>query len=197
MTHDLLARPAVDRAQAHLREDGLDTGEQQSTVVPGGEVRGGEHQVAAGAQDSADLVQRVVRVHQVLHDLAEEHRVGRRGRERQPAVGEFTADRVRHVGVGASEGVLRPVDADQAVSGEEGRGGRGRGAVAAADVQHGLRARRGRSERGGQHAGLAQTARGAGGDGDGGVLVEVAKSPMDRSCCGCGSHTSSTSVACR
>lgn len=114
--------------------------------------------MAAGPQDSAEFVQGAVRVHEVLDHLAEEDGVGRGVGERQPAVGEFAADRVRQPGVGASEGVLRPVDADETVSGEQGRRGGGRGAVAAADVQHGPRAGRGGAERGGQHPGLAQAA---------------------------------------
>lgn len=76
--------------------------------------------MTAGAQDAADLVESRVRVDQVLDDLAEQDGVGRLRPERQPAVGQFAADRVRDAGAGASEGVLGPVDADEAVAGEEG-----------------------------------------------------------------------------
>ena len=79
MAHDLAARAAVDAAQADLGEDGLHPGEQQRAVVPGGQVRGGQHQMAARAQDPADLVERGVRVDEMLDHLAEQDGVGGAG----------------------------------------------------------------------------------------------------------------------
>ncbi len=54
--------------------------------------------MAAGAQHAADLVQRGVRVDEVLDHLAEQHGVGGTGPQRQPAAGEFTAHGVRDPG---------------------------------------------------------------------------------------------------
>jgi hypothetical protein len=193
MSDHLLSRAAVDRAQADLGEHGLHPGEQQGAVVPGGQVRRGEHQMAARAQHPADLVECRVRVDQMLDDLAEQHGVGATGPERQPPAGEFTPDRVRQTRTGAGEGVLGPVDADDAVAVQQGGGGGGGGAVAAADVEDGARRAGGRTESGGQHPGLAEGARGAGGDGDGRVLVEVAQVGV---VCRGGGH-GVTSVACR
>ncbi len=110
----------------------------------------------------------------MLQHLAEQHRVRRPRRERQPSAAEFAAHRVRQPGARPGEGVLRPVDADQPVAAQQRGGGGGRGAVAAADVQDRARTRgAGRAQRAGQHAGLAQTPGRARGDGHGRVLVEV------------------------
>lgn len=149
--------------------------------------------MASGAQDAPDLVERRIRVDQVLDDLAEQHGVGAGGPERQPTAAEFTTNGVRQVRAGAGEGVLGPVDADDAMAGQQGRRGGGGGAVPAAEVEDGARGARGRAEGGGQHAGLAEGAGGAGGDGDGGVLVEVAEAGAER---GGGGH-GVTSVECR
>lgn len=76
--------------------------------------------MASRAQDPSDLVQCRVRVDEMLDDLAEQHGVDGLGAKRQPAVAEFTADRVRQPGAGAAQGVLGPVDADETVTGEQG-----------------------------------------------------------------------------
>lgn len=111
--------------------------------------------MAARAQDPADLVERGIGVDEVLDHLAEQDGVGGSRRERQPARGEFTAHHVRDAGPGPLEGVLRPVDADDAVAREERRrGGRGL-SVAAADVDDRGGEGRGPAERGGERAGLA------------------------------------------
>lgn len=114
--------------------------------------------MTSGTQDAADLVQRRVRVDEVLDDLAEQHGVHGAVPERQPGAGQFAPDGVRQPGAGPLEGVLGPVDADDPVTGEERGGGGGGGAVAAADVEDGARFFFGGPESPDQHAGLAQGA---------------------------------------
>src|SRR5207247_2550168 len=79
MADDLGAGTAVELAQAHFREDGLDSGEQQAAVVPGGERRGGAQEVAAGARDAGQVGQGGVGVDESPDDAPEGDGAARAG----------------------------------------------------------------------------------------------------------------------
>lgn len=126
--------------------------------------------MAARPQDPTQFVQCVVRVDQMLDDLAEQHRVRAPVGERQAAV-EFAAHHVPEVRAGAAQRVVRPVDADEPVAAEERRRSPRRAAVAASHVDDELPRRR--AEGLGQQPCLASAAGVARGDRDGRILVEV------------------------
>ena len=163
-------RPAVHAVQAHLGEDRLDARGEQAAVVPGGEVRRGQQQVAAGLEYPPDFFQRPVGVDQVLDQLAHDHHVGLAVGDRQARF-EGAADCGEAFGLCLAQGVGGPVDPGHVVSWVvSGRGGQ-RGTVAAAQVEDhiwGVRV----AQDGGQHPGLAAGAVRARAERDAGGVVK-------------------------
>jgi hypothetical protein len=170
------ARTAVHPAQAHLGEDRLDAGQHQTAVEPRGQVRGGQHEVAARTKDAVQLGETAVGVHQMLDDLTEDDDVDTAGSERQAGLQRPAHQRKTALG-GPFERSFGPVHADDVMAARFAGAMRcqlGAHPVAAADVDDAQRPAR-RAEDAVEQTEQAARAQLPGSYGHGRRLVEVAQ----------------------